>query len=198
MIVRKASLAAILALGLGATGSLVGTSATTVLADEPIVITGEVTRLEPGKLIVIRSSGKETTYTLSPSVVLPADVQVGRSASLQLEVGAGGTQLVKTVTTTTVGPAGTTETTEVTRTDVPGGVMVTGTVETYVPGKSITVIDSKGARATYVLAPDAQLPEEVIMGKKVTVLVAKDKPKATVYVLERDGDQIKIKAKKID
>jgi hypothetical protein len=196
MTVRKFTMAGILALGLAATWSLVGTSTAIVRADEPIVITGEVTRFEPGKVIVIRSSGRETTYTLTPTITVPADVAVGKSVSLQIEAGTGGTQVVRSVTTTTTttSSGGTTQTTEVTRETTATGTMITGTVETYLPGKSITVIDGKGARVTYVLAPESSLPADVIMGKTVTVYVAKGQPTAT-YLLERDGETIKIRAK---
>ena len=205
MIVRKLGLAAILSLGMGVAWSIVGTSAATVRADEPIIITGEVLRLEPGKTIVIRSGGKEVTYMLTPQVVVPAEVQVGKTATLRLEAGPDGNQLVKTVTTTTVGPGGQVkETTETTRTDPMGDTTtttttttLTGTVETYLPGKSITVLDPKGARITYVLSQDSSLPAEMLMGKQVTVYVAKGQPRA-VYFLERDGDKIRVKVKKVD
>ena len=197
MIVRKVGLACILAVMVAAVWFQPGTATATVRTDEPIIISGEVVRLEPGKLIVIRSAGKETTYMLSPNVILPAEIQVGRPASLQLELGPSQTQVVKTVTTTTIGPGGTTETTEVTREEVGSALMVTGTVETYLPGKSVTVLDRKGARVTYVLTPDASLPAEMIMGKNITVYVAKGQPKA-VYFLERDGDKVRLKVKRIE
>jgi hypothetical protein len=196
MIVRKVGLAGMLAVMVAAVWFQPGTATATVRTDEPIIITGEVVRLEPGKLIVIRSAGKETTYMLSPNFIVPAEIQVGRPASLQLELGPGQTQVVKTVTTT-IGPGGTTETTEVTREEVGSGMMVTGTVETYLPGKSVTVLDRKGARVTYVLTPDTSLPAEMIMGKNITVYVAKGQPRA-VYFLERDGDKVRLKVKKVD
>ena len=205
MIFHKLGLATILSLGMSmAAWSLVGTSAATARADEPIIITGEVLRFEPGKTIVIRSGGKEVTYMLTPNVVLPAEIQVGKTASLQVEAGPNGAQLVKTVTTTTVGPGGQVkETTETTRTDAAGetttttATTLTGTVETYLPGKSVTVLDPKGSRVTYVLSPDSSLPAEMLMGKQVTIYVAKGQPRA-VYFLERDGDKIRIKLKKVD
>src|SRR5215831_11496537 len=50
-------------------------------SDNPrlVTITGEVVRFEPGQTIVLRASGKETTYTLSPSATLPSDLQIGKN-----------------------------------------------------------------------------------------------------------------------
>lgn len=174
---------------------------TTTISSGPI--TGEVIRLEPGKTIVLRSNGKETRYTLAPNVALPAEVQVGRTATLTLEPGIDGTSVVKRVKTTTVSPQGQVkETTEITRTDPSGQTSrstmstLTGRVEAYLPGRSITVIDSKGSRVTYVLSAETQLPSEVVMGKDVTIYVAPtEQERQTTYEIERDGGTIKIKAK---
>jgi len=176
------------------------TTTTTTTATSSV--TGEVVRLEPGKTIVIRSDGKETRYVLAPNVSLPAEVQVGRSAILQLEPGIDGTSVVKRVKTTTVGSDGQVrETTEITRTDPTGQTSrstmttLTGKVEAYMPGKSITVIDSKGARVTYVLSAETQVPSEVVMGKEVTVFVGPKEQPSVTYEIEKDGNTIKIKAK---
>lgn len=165
-------------------------------------ITGEVIRLEPGKTIVLRSNGKETRYTLAPDVTLPAAVQVGRTATVTLEPAADGTAVVKRVKTTTVTPEGQVkETTEITRTDPSGQVSsstmsaISGRVESYLPGKSITVIDSKGSRVTYVLSAGPELTSEIV-GKEVTVYAAPtSQGSTTTYEIERDGDTIKIKAR---
>jgi hypothetical protein len=53
------------------------------------------------------------------------------------------------------------------------------------------------ARFTYVLAPEARVPRYVIRGKKVTVFVAKGQTKAT-YVIDKEGEEIKIRAKAKD
>jgi len=190
---RKLGLAAIVTVGLATVAFSQTVTETRTRVETPIMISGEIVRFEPGKMIVIRSGGKEVSYVLTPELVVPADITVGKTVNMQVEAGPDGSQLVRTVTTTSVGPGGqVTETTETTTTPL------MATVDAYMPGKSITIIDSKGAKATYILAPDTQLPQEMIMGKKVTVLVPKSKPKGTVYFLERDGDEIKLKAKKLD
>ena len=87
---------------------------------QPVVITGEVVRYEPGHVIVIRSADKgEVSYTLTPSLTVPTGIEVGRTVSLYTEPGEGGATLVKRVTTTSVTPSGNVKrTTEETRTTV--------------------------------------------------------------------------------
>lgn len=164
-------------------------------------VTGEVIRLEPGKALAIRSKNGETTYTLPAGTVVPAEVQVGSTATVQFVPGPNGTSMVKRVTTTTVGTDGQVrEKTDITRTE-PGGrtsrasmTTLKGTVAAYVPGKSITVTDANGARVTYVLGATSQLPSDILMGKEVTIQVPADQAGVT-YEVEREGDLIKIKAK---
>lgn len=166
-------------------------------------VTGEVVRIEPGKTIIVRSDGKETRYVLAPSFSLPAEIQVGRTATLQFEPGPSGTSLVKRATTTTVGTDGQVrETTEITRTNPVGQTTqttmttLTGRVDAYMPGKSVTVIDSKGARVTYVLSGESPLPVEAMIGKEVTIYVApKELGARVIYEIHRDGNTIKIKAR---
>jgi hypothetical protein len=77
------------------------TSTTIQTDDNRLVITGSVVRLEPGRTIVIREKGdKVVTYTLSPSLTLPADVAVGRNVTLYTERGDNGATTVTRVTTT--------------------------------------------------------------------------------------------------
>ena len=96
-------------------------------------------------MIVIRGTdNKETTYTLSPSIVVPAEVQVGRRITLFTEPGRdGATQLVSRVVTTSVTSEGDLKrTTEDTR-HLPSGATtrtttttITGKVEVYEAGKT--------------------------------------------------------------
>jgi len=173
---------------------------TTTISTGPV--TGQVIRLEPGKTIVLRSNGKETTYSLAPDVALPAAVQVGQTATVTVEPGPGGSAVVKRVKTTTLTPEGQVkETTEITRTEASGQVStstmstISGRVESYLPGKSITVLDSKGSRLAYVLGAGSLAPAEIV-GKEVTVYApTNDQGGTTTYEIERDGDTIKIKAK---
>lgn len=177
------------------------TETTTRVEVKPTTITGEVIRLEPGKTIVVRSGNEEVTYVLAPGVTVPSEVQVGQSVSLQVEPGPAGASVVKRVKTTSVTPEGQIkERTETTRTDALGQTThtrttVSGRVEAYMPGKSVTVINSKGERVTYVLSSESQVPAEVVMGKEVTVLAGPTQEPGVTYEIEQDGNTIKIKAK---
>ena len=110
---------------------------TTQTETKYVTVDGEVVRYEAGRVIVIRGAdNKEVTYTLSPSVEVPAEVKVGRRVTLYTEPGRdGGTQLVSRVTTTSVTPEGNVKrTTEDTRT-LPSGA-TTRTTTTPSPGRS--------------------------------------------------------------
>lgn len=174
----------------------------TTRVDKPVIVTGEVVRFEPGKSIVIRSESGEATYLLAPKVPVPTEIQVGRTATVQFVPGRDGTSIVKRISTTTLSPDGQVrETTDITRTDPAGRTShstmstLTGRVQAYLPGKSITVTDLNGARVTYVLAGESQLPADLVLGKEVTIHAAPKEQDAVTYEIERDGDTIKIKAK---
>lgn len=141
-----------------------------------VTITGEVLRYEPGRLLVVRSSdGREMSYTLTPKLVIPAEVQVGRTVSVYAEQGADGVANVTRVTTTTITPEGQMKkTTEETRVSASGDVSkktttVTGNVVSYVPGRSIVLRNAAGEAITYELAPSAVVPAEIQVGRPVTV-----------------------------
>jgi hypothetical protein len=70
-------------------------------------VSGSVVQYSPGQTIVLRGAdGKLTTYTLGPSVQVPADVQIGRSVTLSTEPGANGGQATVTrVEVRTANPA---------------------------------------------------------------------------------------------
>jgi uncharacterized protein YndB with AHSA1/START domain len=147
---------------------------------KPVVITGEVVRYEPGHVIVIRSADKgEVSYTLMPSLTVPTDVQVGRTVSLYTEPGEGGATLVKRVTTTSVTPSGNVKrTTEETRTSATGETTTTtrttisGTVQAYDAGKSITLTRPDGTQVTYMINEQSQLPAGIAIGRRVIVYPA--------------------------
>jgi len=149
---------------------------TKVAEVKPVVITGEVVRYEPGQVIVVRSESGEVSYMLAPNVSVPADVQVGRTVSLYTEPGDGGSTLVKRVTTTSVTPNGNVRrTTEETRTSPSGETTTTttttvsGTVQAYEAGKSITVTRADGTQVTYMINDASQLPAGIAIGKRVVV-----------------------------
>jgi hypothetical protein len=144
-----------------------------------VTVDGEVVRFEPGKVIVIRGAdNKEIIYSLAPSVVVPAEVKVGRRVTLYTEPGRdGGTQLVSRVTTTSVTPEGKIKrTTEDTRT-LPSGATtrtttteISGKVEAYEAGKTLTILRSDGSKVTYVINEKSKVPAGLVIGKTVTIV----------------------------
>jgi len=145
-----------------------------------VTIDGEVVRYEAGSLIVIRGAdNKETVYTLSPGLVVPAEVKVGRRVTLFTEPGRDGTtQLVSRVTTTSVTPSGDVKrTTEDTRV-LPSGATsrtttvttTSGKVQAYVAGKTLTLLRADGSRVTYLIDAKSAVPADLTIGKEVTIV----------------------------
>lgn len=72
-------------------------------------------------------------------------------------------------------PDGTTKTTnERTVTDPTTGSQLRSTTTTYTvkaldPGKSVTLIGADGNATTYVIAPQSDVPTDVVVGRKVTI-----------------------------
>jgi hypothetical protein len=160
------------------------TETQTTRTETQTTITGEVTRFEPGKVIVIREPGQKiVTFTLTPSSTVPQDIQVGRQVTIYAVPGEGGTTLVKRVTTTAITQEGNTkQTTEETRTTAgtttttTSTSTVSGVVTAYESGKSITVTNPDGSKVTYVLGPDVQAPADLATGKTVTIMVVPGDP----------------------
>jgi hypothetical protein len=152
---------------------------TTQTETKYVTVDGEVIRYEAGRVIAIRGAdGKEVVYTLSPTTVVPADVQVGRRVTLYTEPGKdGATQLVSRVTTTSVTPEGNVKsTTEDTRV-LPSGATTrtttttfTGKVAAYQAGKTLTITRFDGSKVTYLINDKSTVPADMIIGKTVTVL----------------------------
>jgi hypothetical protein len=144
-----------------------------------VTVEGEVVRYEAGRVIVIRGAdNKEMSYTLSPGAVVPADVQVGRRITLFTEPGSdGASQLVSRVTTTSVTSEGDVKrTTEDTR-HLPSGVTthtttttITGKVDVYEAGKTLTLTQADGTKVTYVINEKSKVPADLVIGKTVTIL----------------------------
>jgi hypothetical protein len=143
-----------------------------------VTVDGEVIRYEPGKVIVLRGAdNKEVIYTLSPSVSVPADVQIGRRVTLYTEPTEAGSALVKRVTTTSLTPEGNVKrTTEETRTHPSGATTrtttttISGKVEAYEAGKTLTITKSDGSRVTYVINEKSKVPADLVVGRTVSVL----------------------------
>jgi hypothetical protein len=148
-----------------------------------VTVDGEVVRYEPGQVIVIRGAdNREIIYKLSPTVVVPAEVKVGRRVTLYTEPGRdGGTQLVSRVTTTSVTPEGRVKrTTEDTRT-LPSGATtrtttteISGKVESYEAGKTLTILRSDGSKVTYVINEKSKVPAGLVIGKTVSIVPTSD------------------------
>ncbi len=162
---------------------------TTQTETKYVTVDGEVVRYEAGRMIVIRGAdNKEISYTLSPSVAVPAEVQVGRRVTLFTEPGSdGATQLVARVTTTSVTADGAVKrTTEDTR-HLPSGATTrttttstSGTVDAYEAGKTLTITRLDGSKVTYLIDAKSTVPTDLVIGKTISIL-----PLATVGSGER-------------
>jgi hypothetical protein len=173
----------VLIVGLCVSAALVASSPasaqTTPTETKYVTVDGEVVRYEAGRVIVIRGAdNKEIVYTLSPSIVVPADVKIGRRVTLFTEPAKeGGTQLVSRVTTTSVTPDGNVKrTTEDTR-HLPSGATtrtttttISGQVAAYEPGKTLTITRFDGSKVTYVINEKSNLPPDLAIGKTVSIL----------------------------
>ena len=152
---------------------------TTQTETKYVTVDGEVIRYAPGKVIVVRGAdSKEVTYTLAPSLVMPADIQVGRRVTLYTEPATnGGTQVVSRVTTTSVTPEGQVKrTTEDTRV-LPSGATtkttttsISGKVASYEAGKTVTITKADGSKITYLIDKTSRVPADLGVGKTVTIL----------------------------
>jgi hypothetical protein len=144
--------------------------------------TGEVTRYDPGKVIVVRdANGQVVTYTIGPSLTVPTEVQVGRRVTLYTEPDASGTTVVTRITTvssTAPGdPSSPVSTTRETVVQNPSGAQTTTTTTTrvigevvrYEPGQTIVIRHPDSQIVTYTLSPSIQVPTEVTAGRRVTV-----------------------------
>lgn len=150
-------------------------------SDSPkiVTITGEVVQYEPGQTIVIRQPDRKViTYTLSPKVTLPEDIQVGRTVTVSTEPSSDGSgpAIVTKVTTTSMTPEGQTKTTtERTEMSPSGDTMktttttISGTVSAYEPGQFITIERPDHQTVRYVINQESQLPQDVTVGKTVTI-----------------------------
>lgn len=161
---------------LAAAAPIAGYGQQTEVVVSPVIITGEVTRYEPGRTIVIKSEGREVSYVLTPELAVPAEVQLGRRVTVHSERGADGSTRVTRVVTTSLTPEGQVQrTTEETRVGESGQVSqkrttVTGEVVSFVPGKTIVIRRSPGDDVTMALGSTVDMPpSEVQVGQRVTL-----------------------------
>jgi hypothetical protein len=145
-------------------------------------VTGSVVQYTPGQTIILRSAdGKTTTYTIGSAVTVPADVEVGRSVKISTRPASDGSgpAIVTRIETTSVGPEGQTKTTTERMDSAPSSqsdqttettaTTVTGRVTAFQPRQSITVEQSGKPAVTYVIDTESQLPQDIAVGKTVTV-----------------------------
>lgn len=182
------------ALALCTTGAYAQDTTTTTTTQrqttKTVNVSGSVVRYTPGQSIVIRSAdNRETQYTIASSVDVPSDVAVGSSVTVYTDPGAA-----SRVTRISVGPTGTTSSTQTTYSSSsqpvssgPGEgqqpqaqeapatevVTVSGTVQAYQPGQSITLTRADGTQATYTVNAQSAVPAKLVTGKTVTVRTTK-------------------------
>ena len=172
---------------MGAAATLLGaqevtTKQTTTLSSDSsriVTITGEVVKYEPGQTIVLRQPDKKVvTYTLGPGAVLPDDIQIGRTVTVSTEPSGDGSgpAVVTKVTTTSMTPEGQMKTTTERTETSPSGDMsktttttISGTVSAFEPGQFITIESPDHQTVRYTIAQDSQLPQDLAVGKTVTV-----------------------------
>ena len=169
-----------LGLALGAmSGALMAqqaTSSQSTTTTTTTTVNGSVVQYSPGQTIVLRGAdGKLTTYTLGPSVQVPADVQIGRSVTLSTEPGANGGQTTVTrVEVKSANPADSsapsstsTQTTTVQSESSAAGL--SGRVTAYQPKQFITIEEPGKRPVTYVIDPNSDLPQDIGVGKMVII-----------------------------
>ena len=193
---KLTTLLAVASIGLTAVASA-QTVQTEQTETKVVTINGEVVSYEPGRTIVVRQPDqKVVTYTLAPNVTVPADVKVGRTVTLYTEPGADGSTTVSRVVSTSVTPDGRVKrTTEETRTSPSGATSrtttteISGKVEAYESGKTLTIVKADGSKTTYVLTGESHVPGDLTIGKTVTVVIAgtPDEPvaKTVTYTIQK-------------
>lgn len=110
-----------------------------------------------------------TTVTAPAMPSTDANPQAMSSSQTTSSPKATTSQSQTTTTTSAPGtdsgaPAQTMQTTTTTR-----ATSISGTVQAYEPGQSITVVGPDSKTTTYTITTDSQLPKDVAIGKKVTV-----------------------------
>jgi hypothetical protein len=166
------------------------TTTTTQVTDDGMTQTtkittveGKVVRYEPGKTIVVLGpDSREVTYMLSPTVIVPADIQVGRVVTLSTEPSASGPVIVTRITTRTIASDGSMKTETQTRaqsstgeqtttksTTQSGVTSITGTVSAYEPGRSVTFLLPDKTTVVYTVDTSSQLPPDLAVGKTYVV-----------------------------
>jgi len=165
-------------------------------ANGAVTVTGSVIKYEPGRTIVVREPDQRVvTYNLAPSAAVPTDVEVGRTVTLYSEP--SNPHVATRVTTTEMTPEGTVRKT--TKTYDSAGtttktVTVYGTVQSYENGRTVTVTEPNGRQVTYSVNASSQLPPDLRVGKKVTIITTSNGSgprviKTVTYTTKGDEDE---------
>jgi len=164
----------ILAIAVLSTGVLVSAPGTVAADDRPVTVVGEIVRYEPGHVIVVRdSANKEVSYMLTPSVTVPAGVEVGKRVTLYTTRGTDGSSTVTRVSTSVTPEGNIEKTVERTHTNAMGetshstSTNIVGTVKAYEPGHSVTVMREDGTQVTYMVNDRTHLPEGLAVGRTI-------------------------------
>jgi hypothetical protein len=162
-----------LAVAIGAVAAIAASQDAAAAAGKTTA-SGEIVRYDAGKAIVLRhADDRVVTYALSPTLIVPVEVQVGRRVFLVAEPGEDGVVRVTQLATIAAdaAPSGgqirqaTTyphdAKSEITR--------VYGVVTAYEPGRTITVTQPDRKRVIYSIDRDSALPSNVARGRRVVV-----------------------------
>lgn len=160
-----------LAVAIGAVAAIAASQDAAATAGKTTA-SGEIVRYDAGKTIVLRhADDRVVSYALSPTLIAPVEVQVGRRVSLVAEPGADGivrvTQLTALAADATPGEvAATAPTTQEAKSEM---TTVYGVVTSYEPGRSITVAQPDRRIVTYAIDRHSALPAKLRSGRHVVV-----------------------------
>jgi hypothetical protein len=158
-----------LAVAIGAVAAIAASQDTAANAEKPTA-SGEIVRYDAGKTIVIRhADGRVVTYALSPALIAPAEVQVGRRVSLVAEPGEDGVVRVIQLTTMDAAPSGPAAAASANRAAKTETTTVFGVVTAYEPGRTITVTQPDRKEVTYAIDGQSALPSSLARGRRVLV-----------------------------
>ena len=182
---RIASCIGVLLMVAAAAPTRAGTTYETRVVTGPGSFSGTVVEYVPRKTIVIRDPEQRVyTYSLSPEMIVPADVAVGRTVTLRVEPTPQGVTLVRQVTVTSVAADGRRETTTRTTETMADGrsATMTGTIVEWVPQKTLVLRDADDRQVTYTLGPELVMPEDAQVGKTVKVYASSTSPDGSATV----------------
>ena len=143
-----------------------------------VTVTGEVVRYEPGQTIVLREPDqREVTFSIRSNAAVLGEVRVGRQVTLTTEPSPNGSgpAVVSRITTTSITSDGQAKTTTEQTETSPSGetktvtTTVYGTVSAFQPGQTLVLERPDHQRVTLSLDTQSELPQDLAVGKTVTV-----------------------------